>query len=180
MKDNTRWVIVDTETDGLFSPIHVVEIAAQAMVGWEPRGEPFRVFLNHGVPIPYGAVAAHGYTREFLEEHGIDPTRAHGMLADFMQDAPMVCHNMRYDWTCALEPEWARLGVPPAGRVGFCSMLLSRRVIHETGRHNLDTLKAHFRVQSGTSHHALADVDTVVRPLFYRCLEKGGRERELR
>jgi len=96
-------------------------------------------------------------------EHGIDPARAHGMFADFMQDAPMVCHNMRYDWTRALEPEWARLGVPPAGRVGFCSMLLSRRVIHETRRHNLDTLKAHFRVQSGTSHHALADVDTVVR-----------------
>jgi DNA polymerase-3 subunit epsilon len=83
MRNNAEWVIVDTETDGLFAPIHVVEIAAQRMVGWEPRGEPFRVFLDHDVFIPYEALAVHGYTREFLREHGQEPAHAHALFADF-------------------------------------------------------------------------------------------------
>lgn len=65
MKD-ANWVIVDTETDGLMDPIHVVEIAAQRMHEWEPTGERFRVLLNHNVPIHPAAVAVHGYTQEYL------------------------------------------------------------------------------------------------------------------
>ena len=81
MKNNTRWIIVDTETDGLFAPIHIVEIAAQAMVGWEPEGTPFQVFLNHDIRIPYEATAVHGYTRDFLAENGTDPLAADSSAA---------------------------------------------------------------------------------------------------
>ncbi|MGD0251964.1 MAG: exonuclease domain-containing protein, partial [Verrucomicrobiota bacterium] len=59
-----RWVIVDTETDGLTAPIHVIEIAAQLMEGSQPYGDPFQIYLNHDVPIPAAATAIHGYTRE--------------------------------------------------------------------------------------------------------------------
>ena len=34
-----HWVIVDTETDGLYEPIHVVELSAQLMRGWEAVGD---------------------------------------------------------------------------------------------------------------------------------------------
>jgi len=162
VKNDARWVIVDTETDGLFAPIHVVEIAAQAMVGWERSGEPFQVFLDHGVRIPYEATAVHGYTQAFLKEHGVAPRKAHALFRDYVQGDPIVCHNLSYDWDRALGPEWKRLRCQPAGRAGFCTMLLSRRVIHETSKHNLDLLKAHFRIQSGQSHQASADVETVV------------------
>ncbi len=162
MRNNKRWVIVDTETDGLFTPIHVVEIAAQAMVGWEPSGEPFQVFLDHDVYIPHESTAVHGYTREFLREQGIDPVKAHAAFASYVDGAPIVCHNLNYDWNRALMPEWRRLGVNPVGCAGFCSMLLTRRVIHETRKHNLDLLKAHFKIDSGRSHQAAADVQTVV------------------
>ena len=162
MKNDTRWVIVDTETDGLFAPIHVVEIAGQAMVGWERSGEPFQVFLDHGVRIPREATAIHGYTREFLKEHGVAPRKAHTMFRNYVQGAPIVCHNLSYDWDRALTPEWKRLRCKPVGQAGFCTMLLARRVIHETSKHNLDLLKAHFRIQSGQSHQASADVETVV------------------
>lgn len=163
MKSNKRWVIVDTETDGLFEPIHVVEIAAQAMVGWEPSGPPFQVFLNHGIRIPPEATAIHGYTREFLARHGQDPVRAHGQFEAYAQGAPLVCHNLSYDWNRALVPEWGRLGLRPVGARGFCTMLLSRRTIHETARCNLDNLKHHFGIPSGRSHQAANDVETVAR-----------------
>ncbi len=163
MKHNTRWVIVDTETDGLCAPIHVVEIAAQAMVGWEPKGEPFRVFLNHRVRMPREATAVHGYTESFISKNGIDPHKAHAQFSDYAQGDPIVCHNLSYDWNRALGPEWDRLGLVPAGCEGFCTMLLSRRVIHEEHKFSLEWLKTRFNIDSGDSHHALVDVETVVR-----------------
>ena len=162
MRENIRWIIVDTETDGIRDPIHVVEIAAQAMCGSEPCGTPFQVFLNHEIPIPPEATAVHGYTREFLAENGISPTEAHRRFAVYVNGAPLVCHNLAYDWNRALLPEWNRLDLPPPGRPGFCTLLLSRRVIGELRRHNLDGLKNYFNIRTGRSHQAAADVQTVV------------------
>ncbi len=167
MKYNTRWVIVDTETDGLNTPIHVVEIGAQAMIGWEPDGEPFRVFLNHNVRMPHEAYRVHGYTEAFLAKEGMEPTKGHRLFSDYVRGDPIVCHNLNYDWNRALTPEWDRLGLVPAGCRGFCSMLLSRRVVHEFRDHGLDSLKNRFSIDSGRSHQALADVETVVK-LFQR------------
>jgi len=45
--NNTSWILLDTETNGLVAPIYVVELAAQRMRGWEAVGEPFRRLLNH-------------------------------------------------------------------------------------------------------------------------------------
>jgi DNA polymerase III epsilon subunit-like protein len=158
-----RWVIVDTETDGLIAPIHVIEIAAQLMEGSQPCGEPFQIYLNHDVPIPAEATAIHGYTREFLREHGQTPIKAHEAFRQYARDYPIAAHNLAYDWNRALEPEWIRLGLPTIGQRGFCTMLLSRRVIANLASFRLDALKQHFRLGEGQSHKALNDVQTVVK-----------------
>ena len=67
------WLIVDTESDGLMTPVHVVEIAAQKMRGWQRDGDPFRVLLNHDVPIDPMAESVHGYSRAYLRKHGRNP-----------------------------------------------------------------------------------------------------------
>lgn len=157
----TDWVIVDTETDGLMDPIHVVEIAAQRMRGWEPVGEKFRVLLNHNVPIPSVAVAIHGYTQEFLRENGEDPLQAHARFRDFAGHLPLVAHNLSFDWNRALQPEWLRLGLPPTGQRGFCSLMLSRRVVDETKSYSLDSLRRTFGITSNFAHRAFADVDSL-------------------
>ena len=128
---NTAWVIIDTETDGLLDPIHVVEIAAQRMNGWDPVGEKFRVLLNHGVPIPPEATAVHGYTTEFLRQQGEDPLVAHARFREFVGVLPLVAHNLSFDWNRALFQEWLRLGLEPAGQRGFCTLMLSRRLVDE-------------------------------------------------
>lgn len=166
---NDSWVIVDTETDGLFEPIHVVEIAAQRMMGWEPDGAPFQIFLDHGVDIPPDAVAIHGYTKKFLRKHGKDPRKAHERFRDYVCNLPLVAHNLSYDWNRALCPEWERLGVEPIGQRGFCTMTLSRRTIDETSNYKLDTIRTHFKLKTGKSHHAANDVDAVVQ-LFRKVL----------
>ena len=162
MKNGAEWLIVDTETDGLMDPIHVVEVAAQRMKGWEPVGEKFRVLLNHNVHIPSAAVAIHGYTEEFLRKNGEEPLRAHAMFRDFAGDLPVVAHNLSFDWNRALYPEWGRLGLAPVGRRGFCSLMLSRRVVDETKSYSLDALRGAFGISGDYAHRAFGDVDTMV------------------
>jgi len=165
--NGSRWVIVDTETDGLYEPIHVVELAAQLMDGWEPVGEPFRMLLNHDVPIPPEAVAIHGYTRDYLRRHGVDPRMAYMAFRDYARDHPIIAHNLSYDWNRCLQPEWERLGIPPIGRRGFCCMMLARRLAPETKSYRLDVLKERFQLTASESHRAMNDVFTVVE-LFQR------------
>jgi putative phage-type endonuclease len=167
MKKGTRWVVIDTETDGLYEPIHIVELSGQLMEGWQPVGEPFRMLLNHDVPIPSEAVAIHGYTQEYLRRHGEEPVRVHTAFRDYARDYPLVAHNLSYDWNRSLEPEWARLGVPQIGQRGFCCMMLARRLVPETSSYRLEALKQCFQLTQTRSHQAKNDVLTVVE-LFQR------------
>lgn len=168
---NEGWIILDTETNGVYPPICTVEIAAQRMQGWEPAGEPFRVLLNHDVPIDPGAQAVHGYSRDFLRRHGEDPVRAHQAFHAYAGDLPIVAYNISFDWNRVLEPEYQRLGVPTTGRRGFCAMTLARRVIPETRNYRLETLKGHFHLGDEPSHRALNDVRSVMR-LFQHVLRE--------
>ncbi len=163
MKSGQRWIILDTETDGFRDPIHVIEVAAQLMVGWEPSGVPFRILINHGIDIDYQAKEVHGYDRYFLEQNGVPPLEAYAALRDYVKESPIVTHNLSYDWDRALTPEWDRLGIPHIGSRGFCSVMLAKRVLPELDGHNLDKLKAHFGLSGGRSHRALGDVTTLVR-----------------
>ncbi|MCE9616520.1 MAG: 3'-5' exonuclease [Lentisphaerae bacterium] len=135
---NEEWIIVDTETNGVFPPICTVEIAAQRMVGWEPAGDSFRVLLNHDVWIDPGAQAVHDYSREYLRRHGHDPVRAHQAFHAYVGDLPIVAYNISFDWNRVLEPEYQRLGVPVTGRRGFCAMTLARRAISEVRNYRLE------------------------------------------
>ncbi len=163
----TLWVIIDTETDGLTKPIHVVELCGQLMEGWMRVGEPFRMLLNHNVHIPAEAVAIHGYTQTYLRAHGHEPRHVHTAFRDYARDYPLVAHNLSYDWDRCLEPEWARLGVAQAGRRGFCCLMLARRLVPETRSYRLDVLKQFFQITRSQSHNAKNDVLTVVE-LFER------------
>ena len=162
MRNGEKWVVVDTETDGFHEPVHVIEIAAQVMEGWSPSGPPFRVLINHGIQIDRQAQAIHGYSSEFLRSNGISPLEAHQMFARYVQGCPIVSHNLAFDWDRALFAEWKRLGLPVIGRRGFCSLMLSRRIIPEVESHGLDVLKQAFGLESNVSHKAHNDVATLV------------------
>jgi DNA polymerase III epsilon subunit-like protein len=169
MTDSTEWVVLDTETDGLYYPINIVEIAAQRMVGTTPIGTPFQVLINHNVPIAPEAVAIHGYTNKFLATHGVNPVEAYGRLCDYVGDRFVTAHCLRFDWDQALAPEWGRLSIPPVGKRGFCFWLLARRVVTEMPSHRLDALRDRFALKCCRPHSALGDVESVC-DLFLRVM----------
>jgi len=167
--NNSSWILIDTETDGLRDPIHVLEIAGQRMNGWDPVGEKFRILLNHKVEIPAEATAVHGYTAEFLDKYGVDPAEAHEHFRSFVGDDPLIAHNLAFDWNRALFNEWLRLGLKPVGKRGFCTLMLSRRLI-ECESYSLDALRAAFNLNTETAHRAFGDVDTLA-SLFGKVLK---------
>jgi DNA polymerase III epsilon subunit-like protein len=165
MEDKTEWVILDTETDGLEYPIHTLEMAAQRMRGRSKVGEPFRVFLNHRIRIPAAAMAIHGYSEAFLEQHGLAPAEAHEKLRSYIGNRFVVAHYLRYDWNAVLLPEWRRLRVSQVGQPGFCTWLLSKRAIPECSSHRLDALREKFQISAEGAHSAIGDIEAVYRLL---------------
>ena len=156
------WVLVDTETDGLYAPIYAIEIAAQKFQGLQTVGLPFRVFINHGIEIPLEATAVHGYTTEFIFKNGVPPEEAYTALREYIGNLPVVSHFLQFDWNRVLFPEYKRLGIPVIGRPGFCSWSLSRRALPEHLTHRLDYLREFYNLRCSQAHSALGDVESTV------------------
>jgi DNA polymerase III epsilon subunit-like protein len=158
-----RWILLDTETTGLSSPIFVVELAAQRMCGWNPDGEPFRKLLNQNADIPAEASRIHGYTREILERDGEPPLQAYREFAEYAGVLPLVSFNLEYDLDEVLKPEWKRLGIAAIGSRGFCALRLAQRLLDPVpaGNCKLQTLRQYYRLPERGAHTALGDVQTV-------------------
>jgi DNA polymerase-3 subunit epsilon len=157
MRCATEWTLIDTETTGLFAPIHVVEVAAVRMRGWEPTGETYQAFLDHDIEIPGEAEAIHGYDRAFLRRHGAAPREVHRAFRDFLGQRPICAHNLSYDLDRCLLPEWSRLSVGTAHVRGFCTVKLARRTLPELKFHGMGLLTRKYHLTRPKAHAALAD-----------------------
>ena len=162
MRDSERWIIVDTETTGIRNPIYPVEIAAQSMNGWRAAGAPFRVLINFDVPIEPVAEKMHGYSREYLREHGLSPNEALSQFLAYAGAAPVVAYNMSYDWNRVLLPTFERAGCSCCMSPGFCALNLARRVVYGLPDYKLKTVIKSFGLAKEQSHHADDDVRLVV------------------
>jgi len=156
-----NWTLVDTETDGLWAPIHVVEIAAQRFQGLMPVGEPFRVFINHDIEISPAAAMVHGYTTDFIKANGAEPKEAYSAYRAYVGDSYVSSHYLLFDWDRVLSPELTRLGEAPIGQRGFCTWFLSRRALPEFKTHRLDYLREVFTLKCSGPHTAQGDVEAV-------------------
>jgi DNA polymerase-3 subunit epsilon len=170
--DDTYWVLIDTETTGIKAPIHVVDLGAQLMKGWEPEGESFQELINTAGYISPEASRIHGYTKEILERDGFPPHEVYEEFARYCSGRPLVSYNLEYDYDKVLIPEWARLGISPIGSRGFCALRLAQRLLDPVpaGNCKLQTLRQFYKLPERGAHSALGDVQTVI-DLFKRVLK---------
>jgi DNA polymerase III epsilon subunit-like protein len=157
----STWTLLDTETTGLYPPIHVIDVAAQKFEGLTPIGDPFQVYIDHNITIPPEATAVHGYTTDFISQNGIEPSAGYKQLRAYIGDDPVVAHYLMFDWNRVLIPELIRLREQPIGHRGFCSWLLSRRALPEHPTHKLDYLRDAHQLACSRPHSALGDVESV-------------------
>ena len=162
--NHTKWIVLDTETNGLLPPIAVVELGAQRMRGWEPDGPPFRYLVNQNAEISPEASRVNGYTREILERDGEFPLTVYRAFADYVGDRALVSFNLGFDLDQVLLPEWNRFGVLPAGQRGFCALRLAQRLLDPVpaGNCKLQTLRQYYRLPERGAHTAMGDVETTI------------------
>jgi len=174
------WVLIDTETTGLIDPVYPVEIAARIMQGWEPVGEPFRELIDFGMPLEPAAVRIHSYTRSYLREQGSPPHKALERFRLFARDLPLASYNLSFDWDRVLAPTFCRMSMPGTLKPGFCVLNLVRNVVPRLYNYRLITVLKAFGIAEQQKHHALDDVDMVVRLLRENIGPHLGRHRVIR
>lgn len=148
-------VAFDTETSGAY-PVgsEIVEFGA---VKWF-RGQivdRLQILIKPDRPMGEEVIKIHGITNEMVAD---SPSMKDviGQIHAFMNESIGVAHHAPFDMgfiTYDLE----RFGFAlPTGPV-FCSSLLSRKYIHGTENHKLQTLIKHFGIDGGSAHRAADD-----------------------
>ena len=157
MRGDTEWVLVDTETTGLRQPIWTLEVAALRFRGWKRVGKPIQIFLNQQKAPDPDALAVHGYDLAFQARRGVDPREGLGRFREFVGDAPVVAHNLKYDYGKVLRPELDRLGLPGL-RYGFCTLWLAQRLLPQMPKHGQGEIQEAYGIANDKAHEALSDV----------------------
>ena len=152
-----RYIVLDTETTGLYREARVIELAAVKVdhgVIIDKRSQ----FFDPGMPLPPQITAITGITDEMLRGR----SRAAEVLPrfrDFCEGLPIVGHNIRFDMArLKYEAQLANLRLPLL--YGADTMLMARALIpkSEIGSYSLHNLINYFHIQQLPTHRALADV----------------------
>lgn len=167
--------VVDFETTGLGPTTggRATEIAAVLVRGGAVV-DAWSSLMNSGAWVPPQIQALTGITNEMLA-NAPDSSAVMQELARFTRGCPLVAHNAAFDrgfW----QAEMASAGVArdPAHEFA-CTVLLSRRLWPEAGRHGLGAMtRFHGLSFGGRAHRAMADA-RVTAELLLKVQQEVGR-----
>lgn len=127
-------------------------------------------FIDPGVPVPKEAAEVHGFTDEFLQENGDDPSYALGKALGIFRehlDLTWVAFNMNFDLSI-LDAEFKRYNLTDTFATGaesrvklFDPMVVDRaRDKYRKGKRTLEALAGHYEVpfDPDEAHSAVYDV----------------------
>lgn len=150
-----EFVAFDTETSGAY-PLgsEVVEFGA---VKWKAGKEiaSIQTLLKPSVPMTDFIISIHGITNEMVENAPLMSEKV-SEIREFFSGAVPMAHHAPFDLGfMALEFERNQLPFPTEPVI--CTSLLSRKLIHESQNHKLQTLIKVLGLNGGTAHRALDD-----------------------
>jgi len=170
---DTTFVVLDVETTG-GSPgsDSMTEVGAVRIRGGECTGT-FSTLVNPGRAIPPSITVLTGIT-ESMVARAPRIESVLGSLLEFIGDAVVVGHNVRFDLGF-LEAALERSGRPPLRPRSVCTVALARRLLRdEVPNCRLGTLATHLRLPHRPSHRALEDA-LATADLLHVLLERAGR-----
>jgi len=169
----TTFVIVDLETTG-GSPAtdSITEVGAIKVRGGETIGT-FGTLVNPGRAIPPTITLLTGITESMVAKapriESVLPS-----LLEFMGDAIVVGHNVRFD-VGFLQAALRRSGHDPLTGPYVDTVTLARRLVRdEVPNCKLGTLAEHLRLSHRPNHRALDDATTTAE-LLHLLIERAGR-----
>jgi DNA polymerase III epsilon subunit-like protein len=168
------FVIGDTETAGLPPHKRACEVGLREICPitldklWEIGS-----YIDPEIEITEGAFSLHGISNEMVaSEPTMAEFREHRLGDRFAgRKVVLICHNVPFDLDMLEEL------FPVATTI--CTLAHARRAWPKAGpnnpaNHRLETLAAHFGIETGTAHRALGDVHTT-HGLLRKLLDHTGR-----
>ena len=153
----TRFVVLDTETTGLYAYAgdQVVAIAVLELEGLVPTGRHWSSLVNPGRPIPAEATAIHGITDEQVAgAPALDTVLP--VVDAFLADAPLVGHHTAFDLRF-INRARRRAGRPPLRNPVLDTMLLYLATSGRLGHYTLEEVAGACGVTIRHRHTALGD-----------------------
>ncbi len=153
---DVTFCVIDLETTG-GDPNHcsITEIGAVKLRGGECLGT-FQTMVNPGMAIPPTITVLTGITEAMVHKAPRIETVL-GSLLEFVGDAVIVGHNIRFD-LAFLQHALARDGRDPLVNTSIDTVTLARRLVRdEVPNCKLGTLASRFRLAHQPSHRALDD-----------------------
>lgn len=169
---DTTFVVVDLETTGGDpNSDQITEIGAVRLRGGECLGT-FHTLVNPGRAIPPTITVLTGITESMVARaprlHEVLPS-----LLEFMGDAVVVGHNVRFD-VGFIQAALEREGRPPLTSPTLDTVALARRLVREEVPNcRLDTLADRLRLPHRPTHRALDDA-LATADLFHVLVERAG------
>lgn len=114
-------------------------------------------------------IGIHGITNEMVE----NSPRIHEVIADFrkfVEDTYLIAHHAPFDMGF-LTVEMEKLNIPLPTLPVICSSRLSRKLIHDSPNHRLQTLIPHLGIKQGAAHRATDDARACLEVAMI-CIEK--------
>ena len=159
------FVVLDVEAIVARSrPARIIELGAYRVHNGQITAE-FQTLLNPEAPLPRFIAALTGISEQMLTAAPKFAEIA-GSWLDFADDAVLVAHNSNFDLPL-LNREIER--VFPGHRMRnpeLCTVDLARRLLRNSGGHNLDALAEHFGFEITERHRAAGDAKATARVLL--------------
>lgn len=153
-QDDIKYV-VDVETTGLdFRREKIIEVAVVKLVNGEIT-DTYESLVNPMQHIRSSSINIHGITEEMILEA---PTIEEVLpkLLDFIEDKPMVGHNVIFDYTFLNHASLTVYGKELSNR-RIDTLHMFKEVFPEEHSHGLAALLKRFDVESLGQHRAMAD-----------------------
>ncbi len=156
--DSGNVVVFDVESTGVnTAEDEIVQIAALKIDGSRRVIDRINRYLKPSKSVGDSELI-HGYSDEFLSEHGEDPASVIGEFCEFIRDCVLVGHNVNYDINI-LASQAERLGLArPEFRDSFDTLDMARRFYPELPDHRLETLGRRLGAGVASDHRAQNDV----------------------
>ena len=164
-------VVYDVESTGTDTiEDRIIQIAAMRIDKDGNEIERFERFINPGKSVGTSQLV-HGFTDEYLAEHGESPNVVLEAFKEFSHNRIIVGHNVNYDISI-LSHELARhnLGEPHFKAV-YDTLDIFRRFYPTLENHKLGFLSNHFPINHTPTHNAMDDIIATGQLLIYAVRE---------
>lgn len=177
-KPSERWIVLDTETTGLYvaDGNRIIEVGCVEVIDGKVTGNNLHFYVDPERETEDGALDVHGWDRESLKIAAVIETEnkegrknqkigkfsdRYKELLNFIEDSPLVIHNAPFDMEF-LDMEFERAGLGEkylSNIVKVFDTLPYSNNIHPGKRNNLDALCKRYKVDNSSRdlHGALLD-----------------------